>query len=60
MLPIHTLDNAATSQDGTSQEFVAANEGRECYIQDARCRGLGPKLRHILRRFDFSVIGFFF
>ena len=30
----------ATSQDGLSLEFVAASMGRECYIQDARCRGL--------------------
>ena len=30
----------ATSQDGSSLEFVAATEGRECNIQDARGRGL--------------------
>ena len=30
----------ATSQDGSSLEFVAATEGRECYFQDARGRGL--------------------
>ena len=28
------------SQDGSSLEFVAANTGRECNIQDARGRGL--------------------
>ena len=30
----------ATSQDGSSLEMVAATAGRECYIQDARGRGL--------------------
>ena len=29
-----------TSQDGPSLEFVAATEGRECNIQDAKGRGL--------------------
>ena len=41
-LPIHVSDTAVTSQDGSSLEFVAATEGRECNIQDARGRGLGP------------------
>ena len=39
-LPIHFSDTAITSQDGSSLEFVAATEGRECIIQDARGRGL--------------------
>ena len=30
----------STSQDGSSLEFVEATAGRECYIQDARGRGL--------------------
>ena len=30
----------ATSQDGSSLEFVAATVGRECTIQDVRGRGL--------------------
>ena len=30
----------ATSLDGSSLEFVAATEGRECNIQDERGRGL--------------------
>ena len=30
----------ATSQDGSSLEIIAATAGRECYIQDARGRGL--------------------
>ena len=30
----------ATSQDGSSLEFVAAAAGRECNIQNARNRGL--------------------
>ena len=37
----------ATSQDGSSLEFVAATAGRECNIQDARGRGLcvcSPKI----------------
>ena len=29
----------ATNQDGSSLEFVAATEGRECNIQDAKGRG---------------------
>ena len=40
MMPTHVLDTAATSQDGSSLEFVSATAGKECYIQDARCRGL--------------------
>ena len=34
---IHVSD---TSRDGLSLEFIAATSGRECYIQDARGRGL--------------------
>ena len=30
----------ATSQDGSSLEFIAAIAGRQCYIQDASGRGL--------------------
>ena len=30
----------ATSQNGSSLEFVPASPGRECYIHDARGRGL--------------------
>ena len=30
----------ATSQDGSSLEFVAATAGKECNIQNARGRGL--------------------
>ena len=33
-------DTAATSQDGSSLEFIAAIAGRHCYIQDASGRGL--------------------
>ena len=33
-------DTAATSQDGSSLEFIAAIAGRQCYIQDASGRGL--------------------
>ena len=33
-------DTAATSQDGSSLEFIAAIAGRQCYIQDASDRGL--------------------
>ena len=36
---IHVSD---TSRDGSSLEFIAATSGRECYIQDARGRGLWP------------------
>ena len=40
MLPPNLSDTAATSQDGLSQEFIAAIAGRQCYIQDATGRGL--------------------
>ena len=36
---IHVSD---TSRDGSSLEFIAATFGGECYIQDARGRGLHP------------------
>ena len=40
MLPINVSDNAATSQDDSSLEFVPAIPGRQCYIQNASGRGL--------------------
>ena len=40
MLPLNLSDTAATSQDGSSLEFIAAIAGRRCYIQDASGRGL--------------------
>ena len=40
MLPFNLSDTAATSQDGSSLEFIAAIAGRQCYIQDASGRGL--------------------
>ena len=40
VLPPNLSDNAATSQDGSSLEFKTAIAGRQCYIQDASCRGL--------------------
>ena len=40
MLPLNLSDTAATSQDGSSLEFIAAIAGRQCYIQDASGRGL--------------------
>ena len=39
-MSIHISDTAATSQEGSSLEFVSATAGEECYIQDARCKGL--------------------
>ena len=33
-------DTNATSQDGTSLEFIALIVGRQCYIKDASVRGL--------------------
>ena len=42
MLPLNLSDTAATSQDGSSLEFIAAIVGRQCYIQDASGRGLWP------------------
>ena len=40
MLPLNLSDTAATSQDGSSLEFIAAIANRQCYIQDASGRGL--------------------
>ena len=40
MLPLNLSDTAATSQDGSSIEIIAAIAGRQCYIQDASGRGL--------------------
>ena len=40
MLPLDLSDTAATSQDGSSLEFISAVAGRQCYIQDASGRGL--------------------
>ena len=40
MLLLNLPDTAATSQDGSSLEFIAAIAGRQCYIQDASGRGL--------------------
>ena len=42
MLPLNLSDTAATSQDGSSLEFIAVIAGRQCYIQDASGRGLCP------------------
>ena len=39
VLPLNISDTAATSQDGSSLEFIAI-AGRQCYIQDASGRGL--------------------
>ena len=39
-MPLNLSDTAATSQDGSSLEFIAANAVRQCYIQDASGRGL--------------------
>ena len=40
MLLPNLSDTAATSQDGSSLEFIAAITGMQCYIQDASGRGL--------------------
>ena len=40
VLPFNLSDTAATSQDGSSLEFIAAIPGRQFYIQDASGRGL--------------------
>ena len=42
MLALNLSDTAATSQDGSSLEFIAAIAGKQCYIQDASGRGLWP------------------
>ena len=45
MLLLNFLDTAATSQDGSSLEFIAAIAGRQCYILDASGRGLCTDVR---------------
>ena len=40
VLPLNLSDTAATSQDGSSLEFIAPIAGRQCYILDASGRGL--------------------
>ena len=41
-LPLNLSDAAATSQDGSSLELIAAIAGRQCYIQDASGTGMWP------------------
>ena len=40
MLLLKLSDTVATSQDGSTLEFIAAIAGKQCYIQDASGRGL--------------------
>ena len=40
VLPLNLSDTAATSQDGSSLDFIAAIAGRQGYIQDSSGRGL--------------------
>ena len=40
MLPLNLSDTAATSQDGSSLDFIAAIADRHCYILDASGRRL--------------------
>ena len=40
VLPPNLSDTAATIQDGSSLDFIAAIAGRQCFIQDASGRGL--------------------
>ena len=42
VLLLNLSDTAATSQDGSSLEFVTAIAGRQCFIQNASGRGLCP------------------
>ena len=55
VLPLHHSDTAATSQDGSSLELIAAIAGRQCYIQDASGRGLwqATKLRQKTGSFSY-------
>ena len=52
MLPLNLSDTAATGQDGSSLEFIAAIASRQCYIQDASGRGLWGIKGGILAIFD--------
>ena len=40
MLLLNISDTASISQDGSSLKFIAVIADRQCYIQDASCRGL--------------------
>jgi hypothetical protein len=40
VMQLNFSDTAATSQNGSSIEFIAPIAGRQCYIQDAIGRGL--------------------
>ena len=42
VLLLNLSGTAATSQDGSSLEFIAAIAGRQCFIQDASGRGMWP------------------
>ena len=45
---LNLSDTAATSQDGSSLESIAAIAGRQCYIQDASGKGLWEWLTIIM------------
>ena len=40
VLPLNLSDTAATSQDGSYLDLIAAIAGRQCYIHNASGRGL--------------------
>ena len=40
MLPLNLSVTAATSQDGSSLEFITVIAGRQCYVQDTSGTGL--------------------
>ena len=52
MLSLNLSDAAATSQDGSSLEFIAAIVGRQCNIQDASGRGLCKCNRDCPKKID--------
>ena len=57
VLPLNLSDTAASSQDGSSLEFIAAIAGRQCYIQDASGRGL---CKTSIKKYQISYPGYSF
>ena len=55
MLPLNLSDTAATSQDGSSLQFIAAIARRQCYIQDASGRGLCWTIKFEIKE-DISLL----
>ena len=58
VLPLNRSDTAATRQDGSSLEFIAAIASRQCNIQDASGRGLWQVQLYAMLRLRLFVVCF--